>query len=126
MALQDNVETNYDTLTEVLEGLKAFAADPAITPPMFQDFVFDLEYADLETFVYKEQLANPGFTVAYAVDEIHRIEATFREYLIRNTSKRTYYSSSEGYLDRELAYLTNEKIKKIKYFLGEMQVQGNN
>ena len=124
-SVTDNVESNFTTLSEVLVGLEEFAKDPSSVPPMFKDFVPDLDYADIESYVHNEQLSNPSFPAGYAIDEIHRIEATVREYYIRSFSKRDYYDNATGYFNREKDYLTQEKIQKIKYLLGQMKVHGN-
>lgn len=122
---EEQVNSNYALLEELLEGVKSFLEDAEANPvPMFLETLAQLDSADIMTKASSAPRGNPSFAAGFMQEEVHKVEAFHREGLIRKFSKRSYYENAASNIERELEYLKAEKTKAVNYLTGKMRVQG--
>ena len=123
MAVREQVQSNMDVIITFLEAMESYMNDVSNAPPMFWDFIGQVDTTELEEYLLKKASGQANMVEAAVLDTLNNIKAWQRDYNIRKMTREDYFSDSNDTLSNELDYYSAIKEINAQYIIGTTSYQ---
>lgn len=111
------IEVSYEAFESYFDGLKEFADDSSVAPPMSYDtsFLGSLSSDIFESTMLSVGQSTPSYSESAAMDALLLVTSANRDLEIRSMTRKDYYADAQNYYLAESEYHTFRKDLNTQY-----------